>query len=102
MFFQTIIHVNFNWLRIPLIMQMPITKFFVSYVIGRNHKVQSSMLKVQRIKYVILAKEKKRNTLSSIPFVIPTGFKPVTSWSVVKCSIQLSYGTIIMVATDNN
>ena len=48
------------------------------------------------------SKNKKRNTLSSIPFVIPTGFKPVTSWSVVKCSIQLSYGTIIMVATDND
>ena len=45
------------------------------------------MLKVQRIEricpYVILSKDaaytKKRNTLLSIPFVIPTGFKPVTS-----------------------
>ena len=25
------------------------------------------------------SKNKKRNTLSSVPFVIPTGFKPVTS-----------------------
>ena len=66
---------------------LPIARFFVSYVIGRNHKVQSSKLKVQRIEricpYVILSKDaaytKKRNTLLSIPFVIPTGFKPVTS-----------------------
>ena len=25
------------------------------------------------------SKNKKRNTLSNVPFVIPTGFKPVTS-----------------------
>ena len=27
-------------------------------------------------------------------FVTPKGFKPLTSWSVVRCSIQLSYGAI--------
>ena len=37
---------------ISLIMQIPIARFFVSYVIGRNHKVQSSKLKVQRIERI--------------------------------------------------
>ena len=31
---------------------------------------------------------------STFVFVIPAGFKPTTFWSVVRCSIQLSYGTI--------
>ena len=39
-------------------------------------KYQSS--KVNRFKSKSL-ENKKRNTLSNVPFVIPTGFKPVTS-----------------------
>ena len=32
-------------------------------------------------------------SLDGVCFVIPAGFKPTTFWSVVRCSIQLSYGT---------
>ena len=36
---------------------------------------------------------------SIVCFVIPKGFKPPTFWSVVRCSIQLSYGTILLIKT---
>ena len=32
------------------------------------------------------------SSLSLFNFVTPAGFKPATFWSVVRCSIQLSYG----------
>ena len=53
----------------------------------REIRVIRSSLKLHIIKFNVQtskfkgksSENKKRNTLSSIPFVIPTGFKPVTS-----------------------
>ena len=36
---------------------------------------------------------KKKGVIIHSLCVIPAGFKPTTFWSVVRCSIQLSYGT---------
>ena len=44
----------------------------------------------QRIKH----KKKELTEVNSF-LVTPTGFKPVTFASVVRCSIQLSYGAIV-------
>ena len=45
-------------------------------------------------RFVSLMNAKDPSIFDERVFVTPSGFKPETFWSVVKCSIQLSYGAI--------